>query len=652
MTQSPVAIELLGDQAAIDDPLAPGAADRAIARHRGGPVPDELPQGTDVDLKHALLNGARIEDRLVNAVVDGTLTRTMEGSSTLELDVFDPFREIVHTNVLKGFLRDDHHGIFMRLDGRDYALAQVDKKGDIFTLTFENRAVFELKRHGKDRPIKAFRDKVTRAEFILAMVRGMGNYHVHFYSPELHTVQPIKNKHTKVRQKTREKTRHPGVSSDAGITVKHQRASATQLRYINEVLDVGTSMHAPYPVQVAAIETITQESDISNLVGHGGVDVGLFSQNSAYWPASRDVSRDARAFYEKAIAAYKQNPHMATWDIAQAVQASGAGASYYREWQSEAIHTVKAYGSGSVAGGSFTEERFKRYAFQRKKGESDWDAMSRLASEVRWRLFMVDDTLYYVDDNTLLKSAARMHVREVRPGKDTPDKKAQGIDMIDYTLDYAKSVQELTVYCRAARWNAPPGTVVVIEDTGPANGPWLVHEIRRSIFDDNAEITCRLPQPPKEEPAPDTERVKVKVGSADSASGGLTGNAQLNRAYEAARAISRRHLPYTWGGGHNSSFAPGPGYDCSGYVSAVLHAAGWLDSPLVSGALEGWGRPGVGQVMTVWANAGHTFMEFHMPGRSIEHYGTGRWGTSLSGPGFKPSLHPHGGFVARHWPGT
>ena len=36
--------------------------------------------------------------------------------------------------------------------------------------------------------------------------------------------------------------------------------------------------------------------------------------------------------------------------------------------------------------------------------------------------------------------------------------------------------------------------------------------------------------------------------------------------------------PYVWGGGH-SNFGPQSGYDCSGFVSAVLHAGGYLTSP-------------------------------------------------------------------------
>ncbi|HEX4109575.1 MAG TPA: peptidoglycan-binding protein [Solirubrobacteraceae bacterium] len=65
--------------------------------------------------------------------------------------------------------------------------------------------------------------------------------------------------------------------------------------------------------------------------------------------------------------------------------------------------------------------------------------------------------------------------------------------------------------------------------------------------------------------------------------------------------------PYLYGGGHQSWTSPG-GYDCSGSVSYVLHAAGLLDSPLVSGALASWGDAGVGRWVTIYANAQHTWM--------------------------------------------
>jgi peptidoglycan hydrolase CwlO-like protein len=66
-------------------------------------------------------------------------------------------------------------------------------------------------------------------------------------------------------------------------------------------------------------------------------------------------------------------------------------------------------------------------------------------------------------------------------------------------------------------------------------------------------------------------------------------------------------LPYIWGGGHASFQASG--YDCSGSVSYALAAAGLLSAPLTSGGFESWGEPGPGKWITVYANAGHAWMD-------------------------------------------
>lgn len=88
---------------------------------------------------------------------------------------------------------------------------------------------------------------------------------------------------------------------------------------------------------------------------------------------------------------------------------------------------------------------------------------------------------------------------------------------------------------------------------------------------------------------------------------------------QTANQIDAKGFPYVWGGGHGSFSGP---YDCSGAVSAVLHSAGLLSAPLVSGALASWGKPGSGP-LTVFANAGHTFMS--LAGKFF--------GTSGSNPG-------------------
>ena len=72
---------------------------------------------------------------------------------------------------------------------------------------------------------------------------------------------------------------------------------------------------------------------------------------------------------------------------------------------------------------------------------------------------------------------------------------------------------------------------------------------------------------------------------------------------EAANRI--RHRPYRWGGGHRDWNARG--YDCSGSVSYVLHAAGLLESPLDSTGFMRWGGGGAGSWVRIYANREHVF---------------------------------------------
>src|SRR5687767_13611875 len=96
------------------------------------------------------------------------------------------------------------------------------------------------------------------------------------------------------------------------------------------------------------------------------------------------------------------------------------------------------------------------------------------------------------------------------------------------------------------------------------------------------------------------------------------------RVVRAIRAGNRiRKKPYRYGGGH-ASFNDS-GYDCSGAVSYVLHAAGMLKRPLPSGSLARWGLKGKGKWITVYANGGHAYAV--IAGL--------RWDTSAMGDGGK-----------------
>jgi hypothetical protein len=109
---------------------------------------------------------------------------------------------------------------------------------------------------------------------------------------------------------------------------------------------------------------------------------------------------------------------------------------------------------------------------------------------------------------------------------------------------------------------------------------------------------------------------------------------------EAGSRIAR--VPYVYGGGHGTFSASG--YDCSGSVSYVLHAAGLLSTPEDSSALMSYGDPGPGRHVTIYANGGHALMS--IDGRrfdtiALQETGT-RWSSQLGSVAGYVVRHPHG----------
>jgi hypothetical protein len=122
---------------------------------------------------------------------------------------------------------------------------------------------------------------------------------------------------------------------------------------------------------------------------------------------------------------------------------------------------------------------------------------------------------------------------------------------------------------------------------------------------------------------------------------------QVQEAIWAGNQI--RFKPYIWGGGHQSFKSAG--YDCSGSVSYVLHAAGLLKTPFDSSQFFGWGVRGAGQWITVYTNAGHAFIQIagirfdtSTEGESAPLPGT----APGTGPRWRPIMTQIPGFQARH----
>jgi hypothetical protein len=118
---------------------------------------------------------------------------------------------------------------------------------------------------------------------------------------------------------------------------------------------------------------------------------------------------------------------------------------------------------------------------------------------------------------------------------------------------------------------------------------------------------------------------------------------QVQRAIWAGNQIRKK--PYVYGGGHGvwKDF----GYDCSGSVSYVLHAAGLLKTSMDSTGFESWGRSGSGHWITVYTNPAHAFVQ--IAGIRLD---TSREGDPNPAPGtgprWRPVMHGPSSFQSRH----
>lgn len=141
------------------------------------------------------------------------------------------------------------------------------------------------------------------------------------------------------------------------------------------------------------------------------------------------------------------------------------------------------------------------------------------------------------------------------------------------------------------------------------------------------------------------------AGSTASGAVGVSGGAGVGDPRVAAMVNEANSLvgkPYIVGGGH-SGWGPQTGYDCSGFVSAVLHAGGYLTSPVDTTALPS--QPGMvsgpGQYVTVYDRAlpgqsGHVIIQIN--GQFYESGGMhGAWG---GGGGVQKIATPSASYLA------
>lgn len=495
--------------------------------------------GQDVDLDAFKLEMWKVMPiDIISRITDANVERTTGGASTFQVDVDDAHRDLLRS----GYISKQ---VDVEIDGLWWRLTQFKKNGDAISLIFEEREIAVLRTYKK--PIKASqatdRANITRAQFILRLLREPHEYKHHpipYFIPDLKTVEPVGLSTTQQATDVskNDTRRNFGIAPGETVMLKGRPANPTQIKNLNTILAVGVSHALPRPVLLMGIMCAIQESDVTNLpIGVPGdfnylgpypnSPVGVFQQIPKWWKskggATRNVGKDALAFFKSASSAYASHPEYPLWANILRAQDEPVNKSMgkdYQRWLPEAQAVLNAYGIGggnqaqsnrqadmlSGAGVSKDYEFFRGVPPQQGQNiwrpEDSWTCITRLASEVNWRAFFVSGTFYYLDDERLFSSKPRARITE---GKG-------GVDLIDGDYDERKKNSTLTVNCRIGRWNVPPGCVVALHDMGPMDGRWLVTDVSRSLFNDQGTITLQKPQPQLPEPLSDSGSTSLNYG--------------------------------------------------------------------------------------------------------------------------------------------
>lgn len=608
----------------------------------------------DTSVEELKLDGVRVRAEVSEAIVDGELTFTCTGASSLFLVIHDEGRKLRKSGIWA-------KAVQLELSPRSkWRLVAISKGGDDYTVTFIPEAVWQLMQ--KDKPKKAYRDQVTRAEFGLALVREIKKPKIKYVSPDLHKEQPIKGegKGKARREADKDKKdagRKKGVPNSKKLMIRDHQGNVVPMNNVQKhnasvVLDQCMEDGAPEAAQVAVIAATINETLIQNITDQAVTDldsIGILQLRIGFHGLAnaRSISKSTHLFLTKKGGFTGASPgnaiDMARRGSAPAVIAGSVmnniGTYMYGPYVPYAQKIVAAYHGGSIESGSGGGGERKRYAFRRGDAgsrENSWDCLGRMAEEVRWRRFEFLNTIYFLSDGQLMRSTPRAVISEDAPG----------VNWIDWEWNTGKRVATCVVNCRIERWEVPPGAIVEIEDEGePIDGRWLVGEVQRNLFRREATITLRRRQPVLPEPLAELKNESGGSRHPNDDTGGGDGGV-YDLVYDEAVRISNMNIPYLYGGGHGGEGATSRGIDCSGYVGLCLLAAK-IGNVAHSSQYMSWGEPGPGKHFTVCSNEGHVFMEFY--GREHKRADTG--GGPPSGPHVRSTHRDHSGFTERHWPG-
>lgn len=504
--------------------------------------------GDDVDFeKFATMLSGLVKTDLAEHITTARINRTIEGASVVTVSVDDYSRALLRSGLLSQRLD-------VEIDGLWFRMTQVDKAGDNLDLIFQDREIEILRTYFKWRI--AQRGQMTRAEFVLSMIREVKEFDIPVVIPELHKVQPIekyagdligtdsiinksKGISPDINTASQDAHRHGETNTNVDpsiLTVKGATATSEQIQNANIVLMTGDAEGASRKLKVIAIMTAITESRIINNPGgdnaHGGGtndSAGVFQQTITWgsYLDRTDVETASRLFYQQAKKVEAANPDQQYWFICAETQHPREDLRReYAKWRVEAERFVNAFGDvgvpindanamstplqtyGGSASGPFYFYRGKitdKRGLKIRKPENTWDCIQRLGDEVDWRGFFVSGTFYFISEADLFKQQPAATITEFTPG----------IMSFDFSYDNHKKSATIDIEAEAGRWQIPPGSVVVVKESGPVDGRWLVNDYDRDLIGSNriAKITLKKPRPQLPEPSPQGNAQDLGTGA-------------------------------------------------------------------------------------------------------------------------------------------
>jgi hypothetical protein len=489
---------------------------------------------------------------LENAITGIQITDTIAGFSTIVVKFEDPEWKLIRS----GFFDANEDGRLDALDvnypvGSDlwWRASQVsvdaNRASASISLTFIERAAAWLL--NKKGPLKAGRTaKRTRAQFLKGLTHQVKAGELVFHCQQLGEAQAVE-KDTHKYDKTPSLlvpltdsgkpltvvTDHPkaktkGIHKKADVTIKGVKAVDDQIKEIETCMKVADRLSAPPKAVKAMLVAGIGESEFRASAAEQvyGTHKGVFQ---SYLIPQYDTEQQCTYFFKGdrsflaggAIGLVKSHPEYSVGTVAAKVEKSDGSAGYYDGFAGEADKIMVAYGHGglgSTASDTGSEYR-KQYNFEvggpDHPGESFWEAMVRIAGEVKWALFLDGNHVYYDAETTLIRAKPATYI----------DRLDESVVSFSSTWDSRNIASEATLELICDPFEFRAGDTLVLRGFGPSStgstvkpplpGRWLIDEVDRDRFDFTSTFRLKQPVHPSREPLGELGRHKGDTGSPD-----------------------------------------------------------------------------------------------------------------------------------------